>query len=411
MPDGGFQEQQWLVQRDGQFIHVTELLYRVLEQADGRRTLDEIAAGVTNATDWEVTADQARQLVRKLIPLGLIAAPAASEDSRHLPGGETFVRSPLGINMRLFVLGPRVIDPITDVLKHLYAPPVIIPLLAVIAAAHVWLYFAHGVSVSFVEVLSSPARLLAALATMILAGVFHEFGHASALRYGGGRVRGMGAGLYLIYPALYTDTTDSYRLGRWAKVRTDLGGFYFYLIFALGLMGLYFATGQEFLLFVVTMINLDIFYQCLPFVRMDGYWALGSLTGIPDLLSYVNPFLRGAADSPGARAGKLPALKPWVKAVFTAYVCLTIPALVILLLLFVTRAPWMLGVVWDTYRWRGADLRDAINAGDLIGVVLYSLQICLLAFLAIGILYMLYNLGRQAVVTIWRWSHQRPRTT
>jgi putative peptide zinc metalloprotease protein len=311
--------------------------------------------------------------------------------------------------MRLFVLGPRVIDPVTGVLKHLYAPPVIIPLLAVIAAAHAWLYFVHGVSVSFVEVLSSPARLLVVLVTMVLAGVFHEFGHASALRYGGGRVRGMGAGFYLIYPAVYTDTTDTYRLGRWAKVRTDLGGFYFYLIFALGIMGLYLATGREFLLFVVLLINLDIFYQCLPFVRLDGYWALSSLTGIPDLLSYMNPFLRGEADIPAAKGGKLPALKPWVKTVFIAYLCLTIPALIILLLLFITRAPWMLGVVWDTYRRRGADLYDAVNAGDFVGVVLYTLQICFLAFLAFGILYMLYNLGRQVVGMVRGWGRQRRR--
>ncbi|MBA3445542.1 MAG: hypothetical protein H0T58_11920, partial [Gemmatimonadales bacterium] len=88
--------------------------------------------------------------------------------------------------------------------------------------------------------------------------MFHEFGHASALRYGGGRVRGMGAGFYLIYPAFFTDVTDSYRLGRWARVRTDLGGFYFHLTFALGLIGLYWVTGQEFLLVVVLLINLDI---------------------------------------------------------------------------------------------------------------------------------------------------------
>ena len=92
----------------------------------------------------------------------------------------------------------------------------------------------------------------------------------------------MGAGFYLVYPALYTDTTDAYRLGRWARVRTDLGGFYFHLIFALGLVSLYLVTGWEFLLFVVLLINSNIIYQCMPFVRFDGYWALADLTGIPD---------------------------------------------------------------------------------------------------------------------------------
>ena len=37
----------------------------------------------------------------------------------------------------------------------------------------------------------------------------------------------MGAGLYLVWPAFYTDVTDSYRLDRGGRIRTDLGGLYF----------------------------------------------------------------------------------------------------------------------------------------------------------------------------------------
>ncbi len=67
---------------------------------------------------------------------------------------------------------------------------------------------------SVLAFLRTPGLLLVVLAAMLLAGVFHEFGHASALRYGGGRARAMVAGLYIVYPAFYTDTTDAYRLGR-----------------------------------------------------------------------------------------------------------------------------------------------------------------------------------------------------
>ena len=102
----------------------------------------------------------------------------------------------------------------------------------------------------------------------------------------------MGAGLYLIYPAFYTDVTDNYRLGRWGRVRTDLGGFYFNLIFALGLIGIHFLTGAEWLLLVVVLIDVEILHQCLPLVRLDGYWALADLTGIPDFFSQIGPFLR-----------------------------------------------------------------------------------------------------------------------
>ena len=36
----------------------------------------------------------------------------------------------------------------------------------------------------------------------------------------------MGFGLYLVWPALYSTVTDSYRLARVGRLRTDLGGVY-----------------------------------------------------------------------------------------------------------------------------------------------------------------------------------------
>src|SRR5436190_1588043 len=43
MEESAFVEPQWLVQRDGTFIQLTELLYRVVENIDGQRSLEEIA--------------------------------------------------------------------------------------------------------------------------------------------------------------------------------------------------------------------------------------------------------------------------------------------------------------------------------------------------------------------------------
>lgn len=154
----------------------------------------------------------------------------------------------------------------------------------------------------------------------------------------------MGAGFYLVYPVLYTDTTDAYRFGRWAKVRTGLGGFYFHLIFALGLVGLYATTGQEFLLLAVLMIDMGIVYQCMPFVRFDGYWALADLTGIPDFFSQMGAFLRSVLPLKRWQGAKLPDLKPWVKAVFTLYIVTTIPILALLLFSLVTRLPVALAI-------------------------------------------------------------------
>ena len=68
MEESAFVEPQWLVQREGKFVQLTELLYRVVENVDGQRTLEEIAEQVGDAIDRDVTAENVRQLIgQKLI--------------------------------------------------------------------------------------------------------------------------------------------------------------------------------------------------------------------------------------------------------------------------------------------------------------------------------------------------------
>jgi putative peptide zinc metalloprotease protein len=402
MPETGFTQQQWLLQRDGKFLQVTELLYRVAEQINGERTLEEIAEAVTASTEWLVTADNVRQLIEaKLIPLGLVATSDGSNTFGSRASGEESAPSPLGVNMRKRVIGPQIIDPIAKVLQVLYAPPVLISVLVAAALAHGWLYGVHGMTSMFLDIVYRPWTLFVILAVMVLAGIFHEFGHAAALRYGGGKVRGMGVGFYLIYPAFYTDVTDSYRLGRWARVRTDLGGFYFYLIFALGIMALYLITGQAFLLFIVVLINVDILYQCLPFVRLDGYWALADLTGVPDFFSQMRPFLASIVPVPGYKGSSLPSMKPWVRRVFLGYIILTIPVLALLFFLMIKRLPLFLITMWESLGTHIKLFSIAQNNQAILAMALLVAQMLLLALLALGILYVFYSVSRMIISTLW----------
>ncbi len=409
LQESGFKDQQWLIQRDGQFIQLSELLYRVAEQANGEHTHNEIAAEVTEVTEWIVSPDNVRQIIQtKLIPMGIISSVNSSPDNGLVVKNR--VASPLAVNLRMKMIGPRFIDPITRVLQVLYLPYVIIPILAIIAVAHEWLYLVHGsITHIILETLSVPGRLLTVLALLLVAGVFHEFGHASALRYGGGKVRGMGIGLYLIYPALYTDVTDCYRLGRWARVRTDLGGFYFGLLFALGIMVFSLLSGQEFLLSVVVLIDLDILFQNLPFVRMDGYWALTDLTGIPDFFSQIGPFLRSVLPVPAWKGNRLPGLKPWVKVVFASYICVTIFVLVTLLSFTIINAPTIVLTSWNSLRIQQGALANEQSTHNYSGMVLLVVQMLLTALPLWASVYMFINLGRGPIRAAWNWSKRTPK--
>src|SRR5439155_2446448 len=106
-------------------------------------------------------------------------------------------------------------------------------------------------------------------------------------------------------------------------------------IFALSLIALSVLSGREILLFAVLLINCEIILQFLPLVRLDGYWLLADLTGIPDFFSQMGPFLRSALPVPGFKGDQLPDLKPWVKAVFAAYTLTVVPLLAYLFFLTV----------------------------------------------------------------------------
>lgn len=410
MLETGFAEKQWLAVRNGKFIQLGELLFRVAQFANGERTLDEIARRMTETTEWTVTAEHIRKILEKMIPLGIIATEEAEEaSSEPVTTDRENTASTLGITMHTQVLGPHIIQPIANFLKFFYEPVALITLLIVMGVAHIWLYFEQGLAKSFMDALYRPWGFLIIIGLLILAGIFHEFGHAAALVYGGGRVRGMGTGLVVIYPAFYTDLTDSYRLGRWARVRTDLGGFYFYLIFALGIIGLYFLTGYEFLLLAVAFINLDILYQSLPFVKMDGYWVMADLTGIPDPMTYMKPFLASLITARSAQPTKVAPLRPQVRRVFLIYTLLTIPIIFAVLAFTIFRLPRFLIRLYDTIVYQIQVVSLAWQHGDIPGVVILVLTILLLSTMIFGSLYVFFTLARRFVKGLWSWSQPTPK--
>ena len=155
------------------------------------------------------------------------------------------------------------------------------------------MFWEKGLASATYEAFDKPVLLLLVFAVTVFSAGFHEFGHAAAARRGGATPGAMGAGLYLVWPAFYTDVTDSYRLGRAGRLRTDLGGLYFNAIVAVVITGCGGRPGTTRLLLVVATQILQMLRQLTPLVRFDGYHVLADLTGVPDLFHRIGPTLRG----------------------------------------------------------------------------------------------------------------------
>ena len=209
---------------------------------------------------------------------------------------------------------PAVTRRLTAPFAVLFSPLVVVPVVLAFGAIAGWVLFDQGLAAATAQAFANPALFLAVVVVTVLSAGFHEFGHAAAARYGGSTPGAMGFGIYLFWPAFYTDVTDSYRLGRAGRVRTDLGGLYFNALVVLLSFGVWWLTGWHAVLLIVATQVLQMIRQLAPLLRFDGYHVLADLTGVPDLYRRIGPVLSGLL--PGRwHQPEATALKTWARVV------------------------------------------------------------------------------------------------
>jgi putative peptide zinc metalloprotease protein len=393
----GYREPPSLVRRaDGQAIQLTRLLYLVLEAIDGHRSVDEVADHAGSRFGKLVSPDNVRTLISsQLLPLGLL---------RLADGSQPEVRKAdplLGMRFRYTVTDPDRTRKLTAPFAVLFNPLVIVAVCAAFIAACWWVLMVKGLGSATHDAFANPGLVLLVLAVTVLSAGFHEFGHAAAARRGGATPGAMGAGLYLIWPAFFTDVTDSYRLGRGGRIRTDLGGLYFNAIVAVATMGAWWATGFDALLLVVVTQILQMVRQLLPLVRFDGYHILADATGVPDLFQRIKPTLLGLL--PWRRTDpEAQVLKPWARAVVTIWVLVTVPLLLFSLAMMVISLPRLLGTAWASVLKQQSQLTESLTAGDIAGAAVRALAIAAVALPVVGIFYVLLRLVRQLTTGLWQ---------
>ncbi|UKD59421.1 hypothetical protein L3Q65_22755 [Amycolatopsis sp. FU40] len=409
----GYREPPLLVARtDGQLVRLPALLYLIVrllvaqeafvpeeqeetENRDDAATLAKVAAAASEESGLRLEAEHVAYLLdRKLAPLGLTtcADGTVPELARHNPF--------LALRVRVQVLAPAATWVVGGMLGWLFFPVVIALLLAAAGVAEWWLLAGHSVSDAMSSTLADPVGVLAVLGLAVASTGFHECGHAAACRYSGAVPGGMGAGIYLVWPAFYTDITDTYRLNRAGRLRTDLGGVYFNAIFALALAAAYFSTGWAPLLVAVLSVNLEIVQQLLPTLRFDGYYLMADLVGVPDLYRYIGPILSHYLLR-RPRDARLDALKRWPQTAVTTWVLLIVPALALELGYVAWQVPGL--VRTDVQAVSGLISHAAADPHPVLGAISAAVQILLLALPIAGIAAIAWQLGR----ALWRLARLR----
>ncbi|HET6963227.1 MAG TPA: hypothetical protein VFH58_00545 [Acidimicrobiales bacterium] len=394
----GYRDGAALVRRaDGQMVRLGPLMYGLLECMDGRMGAAGLAEVLSDRLGRTVGPDHVIRLAQKLAAQGLVAG------SEHLAPPR---RNPL------LALRWKVLVTNTDITRRLTAPFTVLfrgwimwPVLAAFAAVFWFVLVRKGVASATSQAFHSPGLLLLVFALGVLSAGFHEFGHAAACRYSGATPGGMGMGLYLVWPAFYTDVTDAYRLPRRDRLRIDLAGLYFNAVVAVATMVVWLFWRVDALLLLVALQILQMVKQLSPIIRADGYHILSDATGVPDLYAHMGPTMRrllpGHRREPSALTGR-------ARLLVTLWVLIVVPVLISLMVGAILLLPHLAASAWDSGRLIARSIPHQVANFQVLNLLASLLSLLALALPVAGSALVSQKVVRSTVSGAWAWSAGRP---
>jgi hypothetical protein len=135
---------------------------------------------------------------------------------------------------------------------------------------------------------ASGWALAAAVVLFLVTALWHELGHAAALRREGFPPGRIGTGLLFVLPVFFADVTAVGGLERAGRIRVDLAGVCFQIalgggLFVLGHLEGVPAWAGSALVAAGSAAAVAVSWSLVPFVRSDGYWSLCDLLDRKDL--------------------------------------------------------------------------------------------------------------------------------
>lgn len=406
--NSGYKHDAYLIKtQENAYIELSELLYQVVVAMQSNSSEEQISTHVSHIYGKEIDIPAVRFLIEtKLKPLGIIAEQNALQvkDDDQKRKNINHEKSQSALRLRFTLVSENLTRKIAHFLSPLMATPIMIGVLIDFLLLNGWLYGFHGVYGSVQESFQQPFTFLLIIILILFATLFHEFGHAAGCAYGGAKPGRIGAGLYFIWPAFFTDISDIYRLNRSGKLRSDIGGIYFNFLFALLIAAIYFITGYEPLLLVITLQNLSIFNQLLPFIRLDGYYIVSDIVGLPDVFTRIKPILSNVflrKNHPAASK-----LKLWVKIVVTIWILVTIPAMVFLVIFMLINSPRFFYMGWISVTSHVTIMTQSYTGGDYFLFIIQLIQMFILLLPVLGIVMLFYSIAKQIITLNEKLKYQ-----
>lgn len=272
-----------------------ELLVRWSTAKNGQVTAAELTERVNRETTIATEGDEVEALERFLLVNSLLA-PRDPQVSALLQEKMTrkkkfvvwllhnylFIRVPL-------VRPDRFLDATLPLVRFLVSKTFLFLLglgacLGIFLVMRQWTTFIH----TFPSFFTAEGILLYSV-TLIFVKIFHELGHAYTAKFYGIKVPSMGVAFLVLWPILYSDTTESWKLtSRKQRMAIVAAGSLCELLLAVLATLLWSFLPDSplrsacFVLATVSWVT-SLLWNLNPFMRFDGYFFLSDYLDIPNL--------------------------------------------------------------------------------------------------------------------------------
>ena len=259
------QEERVLLSCGGQYYEASPAIAELVETLQRHATEEEAIAAYTEKKAGKYTPEQVRLIIDKFItPLFTPKPPKRS----FLYEKELF--------------SAAAVDRFSDAFRFLFNRWYMLAVFLVAAALDAW-FFLRTPDLLLFNNKVNIYLVVGLFVFMLGSSFFHELGHASACKYFGVRHGGIGFGLYLNFPVLYTDVTEVWKLKRGERCVVNLSGVYFQSWWLIILLVAFLMTGNDILRYLILVMNLGFAMTLNPFFKFDGYWLASDLLGVPNL--------------------------------------------------------------------------------------------------------------------------------
>lgn len=259
------QDSRFLLSCNGQYYEASSSIVELLGDLQESQTKEEAISSYLQKKNGKYTSKQIEQIINNFItPLFSASSPKRS-----------FL-----YEKQLF--SARAINKFSDTFRCLFSKVYMTVIFIIFIILDLFFFFTTNDLLLFNNKVDIY-MVIGLLTFMLSSSFFHELGHASACKYFDVQHGGIGFGLYLNFPVLYTDVTEVWKLDRKQRCVVNIAGVYFQCYWLTGLLIGYLLTSNDILRYLILTMNFGFLMTMNPFFKFDGYWIASDLLGVPNL--------------------------------------------------------------------------------------------------------------------------------